>query len=199
MSRDRDVAAFDRRAVGYEAGRLGQAHRIIVERTADIALAAVPSPCRVLDVGCGTGMLLRSLAYRSPTAACLLGVDPAPKMAAAAARVPGLDRRIGLFVGVAEALPFADGAFDLVVSTTSFDHWADQLRGLGECARVLGPGGRLVLADLFSPIRLPAMWLGRRGRARTVHTATKALNVAGFRSLSWHHPAPLIRAVVATT
>jgi ubiquinone/menaquinone biosynthesis C-methylase UbiE len=38
-----------------------------------------------------------------------------------------------------EHLPYADGTFDLVVSTTSFDHWSDQGAGLAECARVMTP------------------------------------------------------------
>jgi SAM-dependent methyltransferase len=61
------------------------------------------------------------------------------------------DARIEVREGSAERLPYADAAFDLVVSTTSFDHWHDQAAGLAECARVVGNDGRLVLADLFSP------------------------------------------------
>jgi ubiquinone/menaquinone biosynthesis C-methylase UbiE len=53
-------------------------------------------------------------------------------------------------VASAEELPFANGDFDLVIATTSFDHCADQRAGLKECARVLGAGGRLVIVDLFA-------------------------------------------------
>jgi ubiquinone/menaquinone biosynthesis C-methylase UbiE len=42
-------------------------------------------------------------------------------------------------VGVAEELGYPGGTFDLIVSTTSFDHWDDQQAGLVECARVLLP------------------------------------------------------------
>jgi ubiquinone/menaquinone biosynthesis C-methylase UbiE len=62
----------------------------------------------------------------------------------------------------ASRLPWPAATFDLVVSTTSFDHWADQRAGLAECARVLAPGGCLVLADLFS-VLLPTLLAGRRG------------------------------------
>lgn len=76
--------------------------------------------------------------------------DRTPRTAAAE-----LDPRIRLNTGVAEALPFAAGSIDLIVGMTSFDHWLDQRRGLGECARVLSPDAPLVLCDLFSAARCP--------------------------------------------
>ena len=50
-------------------------------------------------------------------------------------------------VAAAEALPFPCGAVDLLLTTMSFHHWADQRRGLAEARRVLAPGGRLLLVD----------------------------------------------------
>ncbi len=55
MARDRDVAAFAERAEGYEEGWRGRLHREISDRTMQLALAQVPAPHRVLDVGSGTG------------------------------------------------------------------------------------------------------------------------------------------------
>lgn len=49
----------------------------------------------------------------------------------------------------------AGDIFDLIVSTTSFDHWSDRQAGLVECARVLRPGGRLVLVDELSRWLVP--------------------------------------------
>lgn len=161
-------------------------------------MAARPDARRVLDVGCGPGYLLRLLAERCPQADELVGVDPAPGMISVATAAAE-DDRLRFTPGTAERLPFPDGAFDLVVSTTSFDHWADQRAGLGECARVLAPGGRFVLADQFSLVLLPTLLGGRRDKARTRQRATRLLRAAGFRELAWH---PLymsiIKAVTAT-
>jgi SAM-dependent methyltransferase len=74
------------------------------------------------------------------------------------------DGRLRFVVGTAERLPWPAATFDLVISTTSFDHWADQRAGLAECARVLVPGGCLVLADLFSVLLLPTLLAGRPGQ-----------------------------------
>jgi ubiquinone/menaquinone biosynthesis C-methylase UbiE len=194
---DRDVAAFDARAEGYEGGWLGRLHQQIADRTADLAVRAVPAPQRILDVGCGTGYLLRRLADRCPDAAELIGVDPARAMIAAA-RAAAAGDRLQWLEGTAEELPFPEGSFDLVVSTTSFDHWADQQAGLRECARVLTPGGRLVLTDLFSPLLVPTLVGGRRRKARTRRRADRLLTAAGFRDAQWHDvEAVIIRAVAA--
>jgi predicted TPR repeat methyltransferase len=63
---DRDVGAFDERASRYESGWLGRLHHQIADHAVDLALACVPAPQRVLDVGCRTGYALRRLADRPP-------------------------------------------------------------------------------------------------------------------------------------
>jgi len=195
----RDLAAFEARAPGYEAGWLGRLHHQIADRTADLALSVRPSPRRIIDVGCGTGYLLRSLAECCPEIDSLVGIDPAPAMVAAATR-EGHDHRLGFAAGVAEHLPSPDASFDLAVSTTSFDHWSDQLAGLRECAQVLVPGGRLVLVDQFSPWLVPTLLAGRRGKARTRRRCARLLEQAGFRPPAWHDLyAVLIKAAVATS
>jgi len=89
---------------------------------------------------------------------------------------------------------YEDASFDLVVSTTSFDRWNDQQRGLAECARVVEPQGQLLLADLFSRWLLP-IFRSRRGKARTRERLTSLLTEAGFRSPTWHHlQTPLMAA-----
>ena len=199
---DRDVQAFGDRAASYEDGYLGRMHRDIIGRSIDLALQRFPPPGRVLDVGCGTGLLLRELAGRLPGAVSLIGVDAAPEMveqARASAAVDPAYQRLAYLDGVAEQLPFPDGSFDLVISTTSFDHWADQGVGLAECRRVLAPGGHLVLTDLFSSWLLPTLVGSRRDRARTPLRATRLLVAAGFQSIRWHRLyAEVIRSVTAS-
>ena len=132
----------------------------------------------------GPGYLLRRLAARAPDAAELVGLDAAAEMVRVAQELTA-DPRARFLAGTAEHLPAPDGAFDLVVSTTSFDHWADQQAGLRECARVMAPGGRLVLADQFSPLYLPTLVGSRRGKARTRGRATRLLARAGFQPPEW--------------
>jgi len=199
MSRDRDVAAFGRRAQRYEAGWLGRVHRDIAERTIDVALRGpVPPPRRVLDVGCGPGYLLRRLASLLPEAVALVGVDASPEVVDVA-RAAADDERLRFSQAAAERLPFADGSFDLVVSTTSFDHWRDQQAGLGECARLLTVGGRLVVTDLFSLLLAPTLYTTHRGKARTKRRADRLLAAAGLRTIEWRDLyAVIIKTVVAT-
>ena len=199
MPPDRDIAAFEARAAGYEHGWLGRLHHDIADRTADLAMATQPHPQRLLDVGCGTGYLLRALARRCPDAEQLAGIDPAPSMIEIATTSAD-DDRLSFSVGVAERLPYPDRAFDLVVSSTSFDHWSDQQAGLRECARVVQPGGRLVLVDQFSLWLAPTLLAGRRGKARTKRRASRLLTTAGFQQLTWHDLyATIIKAVTATS
>jgi len=193
----RDVAEFNDRAAGYDRGWRGQLHHEIADRTARLAAATVATPNWVLDLGCGTGYLLRTLAGRFRDAGQLVGIDAAPEMVKTAKAVTK-DDRLKFIVGVAEAISYPDETFDLIVSTTSFDHWSDQQAGLRECARVLRPGGLLVLVDQFSWLLMPTMLTRRRGKARTRRRATRLLLRAGFTSPHWHRLyAGIINAVTA--
>jgi ubiquinone/menaquinone biosynthesis C-methylase UbiE len=193
----RDVAAFNERAAGYDRGWRGRLHHEIAHRTASLAVATVAAPNRVLDVGCGTGYLLRMLADRYPDAQQLVGVDAAPEMIRAASAFTD-NCRLTFSLGVAEDLRYPDATFDLIVSTTSFDHWSDQQAGLTECARVLRPGGHLVLVDQFSQWLMPTLLTSRRGKARTRRRASHLLLRAGFSSPQWHRlHAVIINAVIA--
>lgn len=204
VPRTDQVEQFDRRADSYDRGRLGNWHRLVAERAADLAVAESVQPRRILDVGCGTGVLLARLARLVPDTELLAGVDPSPRMVARSRAAlnsvsAGLVKRAS-----AEDLPFERDAFDLVVSTLSFDHWRDQRAGLTECARVLDAGGRLVLTDLFAAWLAPTLLLGRRDRARTKRRATGLLELVGLVPLTWRRiydlgPFPLVRAVVAET
>jgi ubiquinone/menaquinone biosynthesis C-methylase UbiE len=96
---------------------------------------------RFLDVGCGPGAALEHALGKGAEVA---GVDPSASMVKRAAnRVPGADVRLGS----AEAIPFADDIFTVVINVSSFHHWADREAGLREIRRVLAPGGRLHIVE----------------------------------------------------
>jgi ubiquinone/menaquinone biosynthesis C-methylase UbiE len=141
-----DIRRFDRWAATYEQSFLQRWYFDPVHsKMLDLFARAGPNepPSCMLDVGCGTDRLLRAASARWPMAQ-LLGVDPAPQMVAEARQ---LAPNASFEVASAEALPFPDQTADLVLSSLSFHHWADQQRGLQEIARVLRTGGWLCLAD----------------------------------------------------
>jgi ubiquinone/menaquinone biosynthesis C-methylase UbiE len=99
---------------------------------------------RVLDVGCGTGVLLGRILDRNPDSQ-VTGVDLSPAMVTQARR--RLPQGVPLAVADAEALPFPAHRFDIVVSVSSFHFWPAPRLALAELRRVLRPGGRLVVTD----------------------------------------------------
>jgi len=99
---------------------------------------------RVLDVGCGTGDLLRQLRGSHPGAR-LVGVDPAPEMLDVARQK--LPATVELKSAWADRLPYADDSFDVVVSCNALHHMRDPVAALIEMRRVLRDGGDLVLTD----------------------------------------------------
>jgi SAM-dependent methyltransferase len=94
---------------------------------------------RLLDIGCGGGLLLRDAACHG---ARVTGLDHSPEMVALARdRAPGAE----VLAGEAERLPFADAAFTAVSMSVVFQFLEDPLAVLRECRRVLAAGGRLAV------------------------------------------------------
>ncbi len=93
----------------------------------------------VLDLGCAGGFMAEALAERG---AQVTGIDPAREaIAAARTHAAGAGLEIRYDIGVGEALPYEDGAFDAVVCVDVLEHVADLQKTLHEVARVLRPGG----------------------------------------------------------
>jgi SAM-dependent methyltransferase len=114
------------------------------EWTAKVTTAAQLAPGqKVLDVACGTGVLARAAASRVAPGGTVVGLDRNEGMLRVARRAtPGIEWRHGL----AEALPFADHAFDAVISQFGLMFFEDRVTALREMRRVLRPGGSLVVA-----------------------------------------------------
>ncbi|WP_298232896.1 methyltransferase domain-containing protein [uncultured Azohydromonas sp.] len=108
---------------------------------------------RVLDVACGTGILAREIHRRTGPGASVAGLDPHPGMLAVAAELaPGIHWE----QGVAESIPFADAAFDTVVSQFGLMFFADRLQALREMLRVLVPRGQLFVVVWDALEHIPA-------------------------------------------
>ena len=145
-----DVDRFNRWAATYDRHVLQRLVFEPVQRTLlEMAAVEVPKPGAILDVGCGTGRLLRAAEPMFPLAR-LEGVDAAAEMIRYARAALPAGSRITFAQATAESLPFPDGVFDLVFSTMTYHHWADQRQGIVEVARVLAPGGRWLLADFVA-------------------------------------------------
>lgn len=110
-------------------------------------LLTAQMPCgRFLDAGCGDGRYLAALGELAARPGRVVATDISEKIvdvagrAAAAAGVEAELVRANL-----EALPFEEGSFDLVLCTQVIEHLLDPARGLAEIARVLAPGGRVLV------------------------------------------------------
>jgi ubiquinone/menaquinone biosynthesis C-methylase UbiE len=139
----------------------------------------------VLDVGCGTGLLISALRTRG-TPSLTLGVDLSSEMIEVAAGAPG---KVGFWtLADAAKLPIRDRSFDLVVSSSSMHHWPAPSAAFEEMFRVLRPGGRLVVSTwrrdswFFFPL---AVLLKRVDssieRIYTSGEVEQVARVAGFR------------------
>lgn len=127
-----------------------------------LALARLRCGERVLDIGCGTGATAIEAKRHVGSGGAVFGIDASLRMIAQARRKA---HRAGLELefrqAPAQALPFPDSQFDVVVSTLMFHHLARSARAevIAEGCRVLRPGGRLLVVDFEkSSARKPRWW-----------------------------------------
>lgn len=119
-------------------------------RDAYLAHLSLPSTVHILELGCGTGVVLRALAQRIDFSGCLVGVDQSPALIAAARRLSaeeGVDQYIEFQVSDVHHLPLADSSFDAVIAHTLLSHVAEPPLVLKEAARVVRPGGTVAIFD----------------------------------------------------
>lgn len=126
-------------------------------------LGLLPSDWIVADLGCGTGVVLSAIA---PHVGHAVGVDASDEMLASArARVRDLSN-VELRRGTLEALPLDDGSIDAAVMMLVLHHLPAPAKALAEAARVLKPGGRLLVVDMLPHERdeyrrqMGHVWLG---------------------------------------
>ena len=132
---------------------------------------------RALEAGSGPGYLGLEWLERTRNTR-LVGLDKSPDMVAIARRHAqelGLEERARHLIGFAEAVPFADGAFDSVFSSRSLHEWIDPATTFTELWRVLKVGGRFFLSDLRRD-------LSRSARSFLEHRMTSDVVLDGLRA-----------------
>ena len=144
----------------FQARRL--LRRVYRRLAADIA-AVAPTGAAVLDLGTGPGVLLMELGRARPDLH-LTGIDLSEDMVTNASRnLRRAGTRGSVQVGDVADLPFPGDSFDLIVSSLSLHHWDDVQAAAPELARVLRPGGRVIVYDFpFAPFQELAAAAGAR-------------------------------------
>jgi 2-polyprenyl-3-methyl-5-hydroxy-6-metoxy-1,4-benzoquinol methylase len=120
---------------------------VIADYIGDLELSRIE---RVIEIGCGTGVVSRALAATSGFRGTIIATDMSPYLIEAArghAVMEGVDARITFEVGSATNLRAEAGACDLVIAHTLLSHASDPVAILAECARALRPRGQLLIFD----------------------------------------------------
>jgi ubiquinone/menaquinone biosynthesis C-methylase UbiE len=156
-------------------------------RQQTISLADLRPGEVVLDVGCGTGTLALEAARHVGNAGRVYGIDPSAEQIARARRsaVRG-HAPIEFQLGVIEEIPFLDATFDVVLSTLMMHHLPAPLkrRGLAEVARVLKPGGRLIIADFARKQDRKGLAAHFHAGGSDLHDLAALVGEAGFERVS---------------
>jgi len=145
-----------------------------------LELSARSRPNHALDLGSGAGHVSYALARGG--AQHIVAYDLAAQMLEVVAREAAArgHSQIQTTQGPAERLPFADSTFELIVSRYSAHHWSDVPRALSEAARVLVPGGTLIIIDVLAPATALL-----DTTLQTVEMLRDASHVRNYRESEW--------------
>lgn len=175
------ISAFDAAARQYDrinaSASLGSDARY---RESTLRRSRLTSGMRVLDIGCGTGMMARSAKGVVGPDGFVVGVDPSAAMLARAQEKERIDAGI---IGIAERLPVKDEQFDFVTMSFALRHVADLLGAFREMARVLRPGGELLILEITKPTSRLAYYFLKTHLKFVVPTLARV--VPGGRSARW--------------
>jgi ubiquinone/menaquinone biosynthesis C-methylase UbiE len=140
----------------------------------------------VIELGCGPGMGVRAALRQVGPSGFVAGVDQSPTaahFATHAAHRAVLSGRAVIMCAEAADLPFRDCMFDKALAVNSFQFWPDPARALREIARVLAPGGRLVIAQRAAHLDRPTNFAGAAGGMDRIAQAAALLKTQGWRLL----------------
>lgn len=199
--------AFDRLAPDYDALAEGEIFRLLRRRTHAVFLRWLPSGCRVLEIGCGTGLDTSFLvAHGMRVVAC----DPSEAMVSRTlsrlATDGGLDRATVMPCGLQDLEPFLtalneEEGFDGIVSNFGALNCVERLEPLGTlAARILRPGGALILGLMGRHCAVETMYftlrkrrdLARRRRA----PGAVVVSVAGIDVPTFYHRVNEVRTAM---
>ena len=130
--------------------RRGRSEDEVAARTAYLALLGIAPGERVLEVGCGSGVVLRDVARKVAPGGAAVGLDLSLALLEVARRLAeeeGLGGLIELREGDARSLPFGDGELDAALAVTTLVHVPEAERAIAELVRVVRPGGRVGVFD----------------------------------------------------